>query len=192
MTEVLKRSPTTSTRGAAGELGHHIATGVTEATMPNHRRGDRCKNRWGRGRCSGSRHAKCVERPAAVTLSEKGSGGKIPHRKTKRVKLHGTRVVSSELTDGKKILNDVGATRTLDKRKGPGRTASPTEVTGRAESFPTTMEEGREGWGRWKTEYLRPGWCGRRHRSQPPSQRSRWVGPASSWRSWQETTCPTH
>jgi hypothetical protein len=46
---------------------------------------------------------------------------------------------------------------------------------------------------RWKTEYLRPGWCGRRRRSQPPSQRPRWVGPASSWRrSWRETACPTH
>jgi hypothetical protein len=41
----------------------------------------------------------------------------------------------------------LGATRTLVKRKGPGRTAAPTEVTGRAEPFPTTMEEGREGWG---------------------------------------------
>jgi hypothetical protein len=38
-----------------------------------------------------------------------------------------------------------GATRTLVKRKGPGRTASPTEVTGRADPFPTTMEEGRGG-----------------------------------------------
>jgi hypothetical protein len=35
----------------------------------------------------------------------------------------------------------------LDKREGPGRTASPTKVTGRAEPFPTTMEDGREGWG---------------------------------------------
>jgi hypothetical protein len=34
----------------------------------------------------------------------------------------------------------------LVKRKGPGRTASPTEVTGRADPFPTMMEEGREGW----------------------------------------------
>jgi hypothetical protein len=74
----------------------------------------------------------------------------------------------------------LGATRTLVKRKGPGRTAAPTEVTGRAEPFPTMMEEGREGWGRWKIGYLRPGWCGRRHRSQPPSQRPRCVGPASS------------
>jgi hypothetical protein len=39
---------------------------------------------------------------------------------------------------------------------------------------------------RWKTEYLRPGWC------QPPSQRLRWVGPASLWRSWRETACLTH
>jgi hypothetical protein len=40
---------------------------------------------------------------------------------------------------------------------------------------------------------LRLGWCGRRHRSQPPSQRPRWVRPASSWRrSWRETACPTH
>jgi hypothetical protein len=57
------------------------------------------------------------------------------------------------------------------------QTASPTEVMGRAEPFPTTMEDRREGWGeRWKTEYLRSEWCGRRHRSQPPSQRLRWVG----------------
>jgi hypothetical protein len=40
----------------------------------------------------------------------------------------------------------LGATRTLVKRKGSGRTAAPTEVTGRADPFPTTMEEGREGW----------------------------------------------
>jgi hypothetical protein len=42
----------------------------------------------------------------------------------------------------------LGATRTLVKRKGPGRTASPTKVMGRANPFPATMEERREGWGR--------------------------------------------
>jgi hypothetical protein len=62
----------------------------------------------GRGRCSGSRQAKRVEGPGAVTPSEKAPGGNILHRKTKRVKLHGTRVVSSELTDENKFLNDVG------------------------------------------------------------------------------------
>jgi hypothetical protein len=113
MTEVLKKSPTTENGGAAGELGHHITTGVTETTMPSHRRGGGCKNRRGRGRCSGSRRAKCVERLRAVTPSEKGPGGKILHRKNKRVKLHGTRVVSSELTDGKKILNNVGSNKNV-------------------------------------------------------------------------------
>jgi hypothetical protein len=39
-----------------------------------------------------------------------------------------------------------GATRTLVKRKGPRRTVSPTNVTGRADPFPTMMEEGGEGW----------------------------------------------
>jgi hypothetical protein len=34
----------------------------------------------------------------------------------------------------------------LVKRKVPGRTVSPIEVTGRANPFPTMMEEGREGW----------------------------------------------
>jgi hypothetical protein len=113
MTEVLKRSPTTGNGSAAGELGHHIMTGVTETTMPSHRRGGDCKNRRCRCRWSGSRQAKCVERPGAVTPSEKGPGGKILHRKTKWVKLHGTRVVSSELTDGNKILNNVGSNKNV-------------------------------------------------------------------------------
>jgi hypothetical protein len=161
-------------------------------TMPSHRRGGCCKNMRGRGRCSGSRQAKRVEGPGAVTPSEKGPGGKILHRQTKRVKLHRTRVVSSELTDRKKILM-LGATRMLVKRKGSGRTALPTDMTSMVDPFPTTMEEGREGWGRWKTEYLSPEWCGRRRRSQPPNQRPRWAGPASSWRrSWRETARPTH
>jgi hypothetical protein len=79
--------------------------------MPSRRRGGRYKNMWGRGRSSGSRQAKRVEGPGAVTPSEKGPGGTILHRKTKRVKLHGTRVVSSELTYEKNILNDVGANK---------------------------------------------------------------------------------
>jgi hypothetical protein len=111
MTEVLKRSPTTRNRGTTGELGHHITPGVAETTMPSHRRNDRCKNMRGRGGCTGSKQAKRVEGAGAVTPSEKGPGGKILHRQTKRVKLHRTRVVSSELTDGKKILNDVGGNK---------------------------------------------------------------------------------
>jgi hypothetical protein len=105
---VLKRSPTTRNRGTTGELGHHVTPRVVEMMMPSHKGGGRCKNRRGKGRCRGSRQAKRVEGPEAVTPSEKVPGGKILHRQTKRVKLHRTRVVSSELMDGKKILNDVG------------------------------------------------------------------------------------
>jgi hypothetical protein len=49
----------------------------------------------------------------------------------------------------------------LDKRKGPRRTASPTEVTGRAEPFPTTMEEGREGCSNPRANTHGPGGGGR-------------------------------
>ena len=48
-----------------------------------------------------------VERPRAVTAGEKGPGGQILHRKTSRVKLNGTGVVSSEPTNRKKIMSDV-------------------------------------------------------------------------------------
>jgi hypothetical protein len=111
MTEVLKRSPTTRNRGTIGELGHHITPGVTETTMAGHRGGDRCKDRRGRSRCRGSRQAKRVEGPVAVTPSEKGPGGKILHRQTKQVKFHRPRIVSSELTNRKKILNDIGGNK---------------------------------------------------------------------------------
>ena len=49
-----------------------------------------------------------VERPRAVTAGEKGPGGQILHRKTRGVKLNGTRVVIGESTDKKKIMSDVG------------------------------------------------------------------------------------
>ena len=44
----------------------------------------------------------------------------------------------------------LGATRTLCKRKEPGKTESPTEVTRRAKPLPTMMEEGHEGGGGWE------------------------------------------
>jgi hypothetical protein len=69
----------------------------------------------------------------------------------------------------------------LVKRKGPGRTVSPTEVTGRADPFLTTMEEGRGG-GEVEDRIPASRWCGRRCRSQPPNQRLRWARTASSWR----------
>jgi hypothetical protein len=66
------------------------------------------------------------------------------------------------------------------RRKGPRRTASPTKVMGRTDPSPMTMEEERgEGKG-WWIKYRRQGWCGRRHRSQPPSPTLRWAELESS------------
>ena len=45
----------------------------------------------------------------------------------------------------------LGATRILLTYKGPGRTVSPVEVTGRVDPLPTMMEEGKVvlwGWGK--------------------------------------------
>jgi hypothetical protein len=47
----------------------------------------------------------------------------------------------------KKILNDVKCNKNIIKINGPGRTMSPTEVTGRMDLLPTTMDEGIVGLG---------------------------------------------
>jgi hypothetical protein len=44
---------------------------------------------------------------SAVTSGEWGPGGQILHRKTRRVKLNGTKNVGGEPTDRKKIMSDV-------------------------------------------------------------------------------------
>ena len=48
-----------------------------------------------------------VERSRAVTAGEKGPGGQILHRKTRGVKLNGTRIVDGEPTNRKEIMGDV-------------------------------------------------------------------------------------
>jgi hypothetical protein len=65
----------------------------------------------------------------------------------------------------------LGATRTLVKRKGPGRTVSPTKVTGRADPFPTTMEEGRGGGGGRQNTCVRGGVVGGAGVSHPVRDR---------------------
>jgi hypothetical protein len=62
------------------------------------------------------------------------------------VKLHRTRIVSGELTNGEKTLNNVRSNKDVLEAEG-GRTTSPIEVTGRADPSPMMMEVGREGWG---------------------------------------------
>ena len=61
----------------------------------------------GRWRHAGGRRPECVEGPDAVTSGEWGPGGQILHRKTRRVKFNGIRIVGGEPTDRKKIVSDV-------------------------------------------------------------------------------------
>jgi hypothetical protein len=60
-----------------------------------------------------------VECSRAVTAGERGPGGQILHRKTTGVKLNGTRVVSGESTDRKKIVSDVGSYENIVEVKRP-------------------------------------------------------------------------
>ena len=66
-----------------------------------------------------------VERPRAVTAGKKGPGGQILHRKTRGVKLNGTGVVSSESTNRKKIVGDVGSYENVIEVKRPRKNRGP-------------------------------------------------------------------
>jgi hypothetical protein len=57
----------------------------------------------GRRRHAGGGGLERVERSRAVTSGERGPGGQILHRKTRGVKLNGTRVVSGELTTERRL-----------------------------------------------------------------------------------------
>ena len=60
-----------------------------------------------------------VEGLSAVTARERVPGGQILHRKTRGVKLNGTGVVSSESTNRKKIVGDVGSYENIVEVKRP-------------------------------------------------------------------------
>jgi hypothetical protein len=60
--------------------------------------------RWRR---VGGRRPERVEGPDADTSGEWGPGGQILHRKTRRVKHNGTRIVGGEPTDRKEIVGNV-------------------------------------------------------------------------------------
>jgi hypothetical protein len=78
---------------------------MAETTMP--RGGGGGGDQDGRWRGAGGRRLKRVERPRAVTAGERGPGGQILHRKTRGVKLDGTRVVGGEPTNREKIMSNV-------------------------------------------------------------------------------------
>jgi hypothetical protein len=89
---------------------------MAETTMPCG--GGGVETRTG-GRHAGGGGLERVERPRAVTVGEKGPGGQILHRKTRGVKLNGTRVVNGESTNRKKIVSDVGSYENIVEVKRP-------------------------------------------------------------------------
>jgi hypothetical protein len=76
---------------------------MAETSMP---RGGGGGDQDGR-RGAGGRRSKRVERPRAVTAGERGPGGQILHRKTRGVKLYGTRVAGGEPTNREKTMSNV-------------------------------------------------------------------------------------
>ena len=128
MTQMIKMAPATRYDRAASQLGQYISTGVTETVVPRSRargdvgrRGRPGNGAGGRRRDSsgGGGEPKSVQRPRAVTSGEKGPGGEILHRQTKRVKLNGTRIVGGEPTNREKIMNYTRSNKDILEVKRP-------------------------------------------------------------------------
>ena len=73
-----------------------------------------------------------------------GPGGQILLRKTRRVKLNGTVIVGSEPTNRNEIVSDVRGEKNVVEMERSGENEAPTEVIGRVEPFPATIEVGWE------------------------------------------------
>ena len=78
---------------------------MSETTMPSGGGGGGDQGR--RRRRAGGGGLERVEGPRAVTAGEGSPGGQILHRKTRGVKLDGTRVVGGEPTNKEKIMSNV-------------------------------------------------------------------------------------
>ena len=81
------------------ELAEGVATWMTEVTVPEGGGGG------GDQGVSSSRKVQQVERPGAIAPDDHFPEQEILHRTTRRVKLHRTVVIRSELTNRNMILN---------------------------------------------------------------------------------------
>ena len=86
-------------REDGSELAEGVTTWMTEATVPEGGGGG------GEQGVSSNRKVQWVERPRAIAPDDHFPGQEILHRTTRRVKLHRTVVIRSELTNRNKILN---------------------------------------------------------------------------------------
>jgi hypothetical protein len=88
-----------------------VVTRVTEATMPNIMRSGGC------GESTGHRVLERIKLSHTIASKKLTPGKKVLHRKTKRVKIDRAIIISSELTDGEKILNNARCNENITKMK---------------------------------------------------------------------------
>src|SRR6185312_2900578 len=148
MTEVLSRSPSTRNICTTTKLSQNIADGVSKPAVPSsgRRRHGKSSRRWrSRKRSSGSRKPKSVKGPRAVTSEKRTPGNRILHSKTRRVKFNRIGVVSSKLTNGKKVVNHLRSNKNI--RKTRSRTHG-----GDRKARPITNHDGRRTRGVWRSD----------------------------------------
>jgi hypothetical protein len=88
-----------------------IVTGVTEATMPNIVRGGGC------GESMGRQVLERIKLPRTIASKKFMPRKKVPNRKTKRIKIDGAIIISSELTNSDKIFNNARCNKNITKMK---------------------------------------------------------------------------
>jgi hypothetical protein len=88
-----------------------IMTGVTEAMMPNIVRVGGC------GESTGRRVLERIKLPRTIASKKFTPRKKVPHRKTKRIKIDGAIIISSELTNRDKIFNNARCNKNIAKMK---------------------------------------------------------------------------
>jgi hypothetical protein len=123
----------------ADKFGQSFTPKVTETAMP---KGGGCSDERGG---AGGRCIERVEVTGAIAPGDHISGLQILHRETKWIKFNGTIIVCGKTTNGNKVLNNVGDTRTLLRarlRCGQEKTCDPVAVTGSKAPFTTMIDGG--------------------------------------------------
>ena len=150
MTEVLSRSPSTWNIGTTTELSQNVTARVTKPGVAGgeRRRHGKSSRRRSRRRSSGSKKTKGLKGPRAVTSEERTPGSRILHSKTRGVKFNGTRIVSSKLANGKKIMNLLRSNKNIGKTE---RTMSRTH-DGDRKTRPIANHDGGRTRGMWGSD----------------------------------------
>jgi hypothetical protein len=84
---------------------------VTEAMMPNIVRGGGC------GESTGRRVLERIKLPRTIASKKFTLRKNVSHRKTKRIKIDGAIIVSSELANGDKIFYNARCNKNITKIK---------------------------------------------------------------------------